>query len=80
MNLVLWMNPKLIELIISEGLPIPAIIKPIHLWTGKQVISLIFPRGLAIRNMSNKGEGFANLHENNVIIKNGQLLTGTLTK
>ena len=37
MNLVLWIDDV-------ESLPQPAILKPVPLWTGKQIFSLVLPK------------------------------------
>lgn len=44
MNLVAKLNDNEILAEISEGaLPLPAIIKPEPLWTGKQLVGLLLP-------------------------------------
>jgi DNA-directed RNA polymerase II subunit RPB1 len=67
-------------------LPLPTIIKPVHLWTGKQLMSIILPR-ISIHqfvrrkdiNISCKA-ALLSSSENYIIIQDGQLLTGRLCK
>jgi DNA-directed RNA polymerase II subunit RPB1 len=45
MNLVMWVQANDQDSVdISEQLPMPAILGPKPLWTGKQLISLILPK------------------------------------
>lgn len=71
-----------------DRLPPPAILKPVPLWTGKQLFSLLFPpfsldvtlpAGLA-DGIDKKADGHMDVHERRVIIKHGELLGGTLCK
>lgn len=53
MNLVIWIEGKdgasgYFENFLPGELPIPAILKPEPLWTGKQVMSLIIPKKITI--------------------------------
>ena len=60
-------------------LPIPAILKPVPLWTGKQVMSLIIPKKITIE--IRKGDDpLANVTDVSMLIKKGQLITGALQK
>lgn len=60
-------------------LPIPAILKPEPMWTGKQVMSLIIPRKITIE--IKKGDNpFSNVKDVSMIIKKGELITGALQK
>lgn len=56
---------KLSSLISS--IPVPAILCPMELWTGKQVLSMVIPRDIY-------------LERDKVVIHDGQLLTGRLNK
>ena len=69
MNLLMWAGYE------EDKFPQPAIIKPRPLWTGKQIFSLIIPK----INME-KGDNPFDHKDNNILIKNGELLSGILTK
>jgi len=60
----------------------PAIIKPVPLWTGKQVMSMIIPDKISIeiKKASDKHEAFRNIKDVSMVIKKGELLTGALQK
>jgi DNA-directed RNA polymerase beta' subunit len=60
-------------------LPEPALLKPNVLWTGKQLISLLFPPmfNFGISNLDNEADI---LMDSTTIIKNSELLVGTLIK
>ena len=63
---------------LDKGLPIPAIIRPKALWTGKQIISLVIP---PYCNLSrNSKEGPISPYDTTVIIQQGELLSGILNK
>jgi DNA-directed RNA polymerase II subunit RPB1 len=52
MNLAIWIEGKenlgSTEDLLPGELPIPAILKPEPLWTGKQVMSMIIPKKITI--------------------------------
>jgi DNA-directed RNA polymerase II subunit RPB1 len=70
-------------------LPVPAIIKPKELWTGKQILSLILPK-INLKSKSNSGPpkgpngepmpNTFNVYDNNVTIREGELLQGIIDK
>jgi DNA-directed RNA polymerase II subunit RPB1 len=73
MNLVVWIED-------FEGdLPLPAVIKPVPLWSGKQVISLLINRRINISNLKGDIKDL-NPKDNSILIHRGELLTGALTK
>lgn len=73
MNLVIWIED-------FEGdLPLPAIIKPEPLWSGKQVISLIINKRINMAFMKDDLDKL-NPKDNSIIIDKGELLTGALNK
>lgn len=83
MNLVIWIegreNKGSIEDLLPGQLPIPAILKPEPLWTGKQVMSLIIPKKITIE--IRKGDNpLSNVKDTSMIIKKGQLIAGALQK
>lgn len=57
--------------IIDYTLPIPCILKPKALWSGKQLFSMLLPSQLYLRK---------NSKEKAIVIYGGQFLTGTLCK
>lgn len=70
----------------KEDLPAPAIVRPEPLWTGKQIFSLMLPRGL---NMSLKAKICQDCdvcqkdrcpYDAYVLIRDGQLLSGVIDK
>lgn len=66
-------------------LPIPAVLKPVPLWTGKQIISLLIPKGVhmkkvAIVKMDTPEERERALMKDTLIIIDGDLLCGRLSK
>ncbi|CAF1066419.1 unnamed protein product [Adineta steineri] len=66
-------------------IPQPAILKPKPLWTGKQLFSLILPKEvncIRIHEENNKENDFewVSSNDTNVLIENGQLLSGILCK
>ena len=70
MNLLMWID-------YNGTLPPPAILKPRPLWTGKQILSLVLPK-INYRKRENKQTACPK--DQNVLIKNGELLCGFLTK
>ena len=84
MNLVIWIEGKdgssgSVEDLLPGELPIPAILKPEPLWTGKQVMSLIIPKKITIE-IKKTDNPYSNLHDTNMIIKKGELVSGALQK
>ena len=67
----------------DEPIPAPAILKPRPLWTGKQVFSLFTPR-VNVRRYSNiyndKDQDDFSANDAQVLVQNGELVTGTLDK
>jgi DNA-directed RNA polymerase II subunit RPB1 len=71
-----------------ERLPRPAVLKPTALWTGKQLVSLLFPvfsLDLVVRNGTSDGvkkdqAGAMDVLERRVVIVRGELCAGTLCK
>ncbi|CAG9763359.1 unnamed protein product [Ceutorhynchus assimilis] len=69
-------------------LPPPCIVKPQKLWSGKQIISLIFKpnkQSIVLANLEAKGKAYTKNKEmcfkdSYVLIRNSQLIAGTLDK
>lgn len=60
-------------------LPIPAILKPEPLWTGKQIMSMIIPEKITIEIYKGK-DGFRNRDDSSMLIRKGEVLSGALQK
>ena len=77
MNLLMWI-PRW-----DGKIPMPAVLKPVPLWTGKQILSLILPRinliGFHSTHPDNE-KGDISVGDTKVIIEDGQLVTGILCK
>ena len=78
-NMLMWIPQW------DGNIPIPAIMKPEELWTGKQLLSMIIPKvnlkskasnGPPNKNMPNTFNGY----DNQVTIQEGELLEGTVDK
>lgn len=65
-------------------LPKPAIIKPKPMWTGKQVINLLLPDDIQFERFSgwskDNDDMYMSADDTSVIIRDGELLAGTLCK
>eukprot|EP00927_Polykrikos_kofoidii_P017508 TRINITY_DN1798_c0_g1_i1.p1 TRINITY_DN1798_c0_g1~~TRINITY_DN1798_c0_g1_i1.p1 ORF type:complete len:1921 (+),score=363.59 TRINITY_DN1798_c0_g1_i1:90-5765(+) len=80
MNLLMWLP-------VWDGtLPIPAILKPRRLWTGKQLLSMIIPKGLsmkrdsAIASKNKTDEADFAASDCKVLIVDGEILAGIICK
>ena len=83
MNLLMWVQDW------DGRIPVPALLKPRELWTGKQILSLILPR-VNLRAFSNSGpskDGSStvspnpfNAYDNRVTILEGELVEGIVDK
>lgn len=79
MNILMWVKPY------DGRIPVPAIVKPKQLWTGKQIFSLLLPFNL---NLIRFGmhmpdcESLPQMTESDtrVLIESGKLLSGRLDK
>ena len=78
-NMLMWVTQW------NGRIPIPAIIKPQELWTGKQLISMILPK-INLKGKANNGPPQKNLpntfnaYDHMVTIQEGELLEGTIDK
>lgn len=70
MNIMLWVEDW------DGVIPIPSILKPVPLWTGKQLISMIIPREVSLQ----QGSSDFPLDDGGIRIHNGDLVYGLLTK
>jgi len=74
MNLLMWIDDV-------EEIPLPAILKPKPLWTGKQVFSLLIPKIQYMRyNEDRRAHNWASSTDKNILIVNGEILCGQMTK
>jgi DNA-directed RNA polymerase II subunit RPB1 len=78
MNILMWVTTW------DGKLPIPAILKPVPLWTGKQVFSLICPpinyRRKGNTHPDKEEDNPLNIFDSEVYIQDGELLMGILDK
>mmetsp|Transcript_95530 Transcript_95530/g.270214 ORF Transcript_95530/g.270214 Transcript_95530/m.270214 type:complete len:1889 (+) Transcript_95530:67-5733(+) len=80
MNILMWLP-------VWDGqLPIPTILKPKEMWTGKQLLSMIIPKGLsmkrdsAIASKNKKDDPDFAASDCKVLIQDGELLSGIVCK
>ena len=83
-NMLLWVTQW------DGKIPIPAILKPKELWTGKQLLSMILPQ-INLKSKGNNGPpkdpktgapmpNTFNMYDHMVTIQEGELLEGTIDK
>lgn len=64
--------------------PPPAILKPTPLWTGKQVFSMLLPKGLYYHGYfsahDDEKDPSGHIGDSRVVIENGQLISGIICK
>ena len=78
-NMLMWVKQW------DGKIPIPAIIKPKELWTGKQLLSTILPK-INLKGKANNGPpdkskpNTFNMYDHLVTIQDGELLEGTIDK
>ncbi|KAM3078211.1 DNA-directed RNA polymerase II core subunit rpo21 [Clarireedia jacksonii] len=73
MNILLWVPEW------DGVIPQPAILKPRPRWTGKQVVSMIIPKIVNLSSLNENRED-APLKDDGVMIREGELMFGLLTK
>lgn len=78
MNLLMWLTD------FDGVLPVPAILKPKPLWTGKQIFSMILPKNINLNNVmaaySDKQDNKFNAYDTVILIEKGELIQGTVCK
>ena len=72
-NILLWVPEW------DGSVPIPAILKPKPLWTGKQILSLTIPRGINIHRSPDPKSSHP-VFDDGVLIENGELIFGIVEK
>ncbi|KAJ6451309.1 DNA-directed RNA polymerase II, subunit 1 [Mycena sanguinolenta] len=74
-NILLWVPEW------DGTVPIPTILKPKPLWTGKQILSLVIPRGINIaRYAEDTMNRFCPAFDDGMIIENGDIIFGIVDK
>jgi DNA-directed RNA polymerase II subunit RPB1 len=78
MNIVMWVPDW------DGYLPTPAVLKPKPMWTGKQILSMIIPKGINCQTFHfNHPDGettWISPRDTRVFIENGELICGTVCK
>ncbi|CAG8507263.1 425_t:CDS:2 [Diversispora eburnea] len=79
MNILMWVSDW------DGRLPIPCILKPIPLWTGKQILSMIIPKGINSDNLRHSTHPDSERSDispgdTKVLIEDGELLCGIVCK
>lgn len=78
MNLLMWVPDW------DGVIPVPAIVRPVPLWTGKQLISMIIPKGINMIGYHYTHPDHENTDispgDTKVIIRDGQVIAGILCK
>ncbi|KAF9466907.1 beta and beta-prime subunits of DNA dependent RNA-polymerase [Collybia nuda] len=72
-NILLWVPEW------DGSVPIPAIVKPKPLWTGKQILSLTIPRGINIHRSPDPRSSNP-VFDDGMMIENGELIFGIVEK
>jgi DNA-directed RNA polymerase II subunit RPB1 len=72
-NILLWVPDW------DGVVPIPAILKPKPLWTGKQILGLVIPRGINIHR-SPDPKSSTPVFDDGILIENGDLIYGIVEK
>ncbi|KAJ2911565.1 hypothetical protein MD484_g8848, partial [Candolleomyces efflorescens] len=72
-NILLWVPEW------DGVVPIPAILKPKPLWTGKQILSMVIPKGINIHR-SPDPKSSNPVFDDGVMIENGELIFGIVEK
>lgn len=73
MNIMLWV-PEWDGII-----PVPAILKPRPRWTGKQIISMVVPKIINLKNID-EDDGECPLKDKGILIQQGEVIFGLMTK
>ncbi|OMJ92206.1 hypothetical protein SteCoe_5081 [Stentor coeruleus] len=75
MNLLMWIDN------FNGRLPVPCVLKPRPLWTGKQIFSLLLPEvNLTRYSSTHDGDKDSSSRDTEVLIEKGELLTGIVDK
>ncbi|KAG1741771.1 DNA-directed RNA polymerase II, subunit 1 [Suillus paluster] len=72
-NILLWVPSW------DGNVPIPAIIKPKPLWSGKQILSMVIPRGINIHRAPDPKSSNP-IFDDGMLIENGEIIFGVVEK
>src|SRR5882757_6894631 len=72
-NILLWVPAW------DGNVPIPAIIKPKPLWSGKQILSMVIPRGINIQRAPDPKSSNP-VFDDGMLIENGEIIFGVVEK
>ncbi|EGO19737.1 DNA-directed RNA polymerase II, subunit 1 [Serpula lacrymans var. lacrymans S7.9] len=72
-NILLWVPDW------DGNVPIPSIIKPKPLWTGKQILSMVIPRGINIHRAP-EPKSSNPVFDDGMLIENGEIVFGIVEK
>ncbi|KAA1468311.1 beta and beta-prime subunits of DNA dependent RNA-polymerase [Dentipellis sp. KUC8613] len=72
-NILLWVPDW------DGTVPIPAVIKPKPMWTGKQILSMVIPRGINIQR-SPEPKSANPVFDDGMLIENGEIVFGIVEK
>ena len=72
-NILLWVPEW------DGAVPIPAIVKPKPLWSGKQILSMVIPRGINIHR-SPDPKSSNPVFDDGMMIENGEIIFGIVEK
>ncbi|EEB06666.1 RNA polymerase II large subunit Rpb1 [Schizosaccharomyces japonicus yFS275] len=73
MNIMLWVPNW------DGVVPPPVILKPKPLWTGKQILSLVIPKGINLTRDDDK-QTYINPNDKGMLIENGDIVYGVVDK
>ena len=72
MNILIYLNS------FDGYLPEPELSEPFKLWSGRQLVSMAFPKGLNLNMKNNSHDDNGEDKLNHVIIRNGILIQGRI--
>ncbi|KAK9455699.1 hypothetical protein V1511DRAFT_310865 [Dipodascopsis uninucleata] len=73
MNILYWVPNW------DGSIPHPAILKPKPLWTGKQLLSMVIPKGINLQRFDDKNT-LLSPRDNGMMIENGEIMYGVVDK
>ncbi|KAK9479720.1 hypothetical protein V1514DRAFT_350949 [Lipomyces japonicus] len=73
MNILYWVPNW------DGNIPFPAIQKPKALWTGKQMLSMVIPKGINLQRFDDKNT-LLSVRDNGMMIENGEIMYGVVDK